>query len=86
MYVKVSFKSKSQHSLGNALRYGDGVEKNETESFKWIFEASKANQKESIYSVGLAYDNGFGVSVDKGKAFTYYKKAAELGYVCKRTV
>jgi uncharacterized protein len=41
--------AKSQYNLGHALRFGDGVKKDENESFKWFLKASKSGNIDSLY-------------------------------------
>ena len=65
--------AKSQGNLGQALQFGvGGVKIDFAESFKWYLEASKSDDIDSLFFVGFAYSDGRGISIDKGKSFTYY--------------
>ncbi|RIB26852.1 hypothetical protein C2G38_2263229 [Gigaspora rosea] len=41
----------------------------------------KLFQHEKRKKIGLCYENGVGVEKDEHKAFIYYQKSAEMGYV-----
>ncbi len=43
--------------------------------------ATKHNDKEALYFLGLFYENGYAVKKDEDKALKYYKKAAKYGSV-----
>jgi TPR repeat protein len=45
----------------------------------WYRHAAKFNHKEALWNLALKYQKGDGVEVNYKKAFSFYKKAAELG-------
>ena len=67
------------HKLGMcALRGLCGVEKNEAEAAAYFKRAAEGGDRESIFTLGMLYDNGLGVEKDPRKALEYLQKASEL--------
>jgi len=44
-----------------------------------LTQKAKSGNAEAIYQLGYLYENGIDVSVDRTKAISLYKKAAEMG-------
>jgi hypothetical protein len=60
---------------------GDGVAKDEEESFKWYRAAAEQGHAEAQYNIGLAYRDGLGgIAVDPYEAWIWLANAAILGY------
>ncbi|WP_082633334.1 SEL1-like repeat protein [Lacimicrobium alkaliphilum] len=67
---------KCQRELG--YLYKNHFEKHE-ESVKWLKVAAAQGDVDANYSLGLAYDFGYGVEVDVYRAIDYYEQATKLG-------
>lgn len=65
----------SQHQLG--LEYFNNNDY--PNALKWLNEAASKDHPGAIFMLGCIYNNGWGVKVDKAKAFELLKKASELG-------
>ncbi len=46
-----------------------------------MLRSSQAGDADAQYNLGVCYDNGDGVAVDKVEAFKWNKLAAEAGHV-----
>lgn len=67
--------------LGKAyMRNSDQCKRYQADSFYWLQQAANKHQKEACYEVGLAYEKGRGVSIDRNQAITSYLVAAKQGY------
>ena len=44
---------------------------------RWYEKAAEQGYLDAQYNLAIMYDNGFGVSKDRGKAVKWYRKAAE---------
>lgn len=68
----------AQINLGiNLLK--SGSVRNENEGFRWLVLAAKSSNAIAFYNVGLCYEKGIGIPMDKDKAIEYYRKAAMMG-------
>ncbi|HRA42796.1 MAG TPA: ribonuclease III domain-containing protein, partial [Gammaproteobacteria bacterium] len=70
------------NELGDIYYYGQGIEKNYPEAFKWfkhISDSSNANAF-SYYSLGLMYHNELGVKKDLDQAISAYERAFAKGF------
>lgn len=68
----------AQINLGiNLLR--SGSVRNENEGFGWLVLATKSSNAIAFYNVGLCYEKGIGIPMDKKKAIEYFRKAAMMG-------
>ena len=45
----------------------------------WFHQAAKSNHLEAMFNLALCYEQGVGVEINHRKAFSFYKRAAELG-------
>lgn len=92
-YNKISNKSpEDMYRLGVLYNPGIGLNENQVNgkygisgkskslSNKWLMEAAKLGHKEGQYMVGVLYEIGDGVKLDKKLAMYWYKKAAEQGH------
>jgi len=70
----------AQLMIGNILREGKGVAKDEAEAFKWFtYAANESDNPEAQYNVGLMYLGGNGVERDVEEAYRWLKKSASKG-------
>ena len=72
-------------SLGNCYKYNKGIEKHESNMKIDYTLYHKAIEQgcmceETVYEYATCYENGEGIEKDLVKAFTLYKKAADLEY------
>jgi hypothetical protein len=58
---------------------GQGVDKNDTEAFKWFTKAAEQGNAQAQCSLGVMYVHGQGVTQDDTEAFKWFTKAAEQG-------
>ena len=68
--------------IKNAFDYyfGDGVEINKAESFKWFMKAAEQGHPAAQYQVAMMYMDGEGVTEDSEIAFTWITRSAESGF------
>lgn len=54
--------------------------KESIEEFRKVIENKNSKKKKSdaMFNLGVMYDNGYGVKINKDKAFNYYMSAAEM--------
>lgn len=70
-----------QYNLGYMYYNGEGCEKDYKQAVYWFQKAASKKMPEAYNQIGICYGNGgYGISVDKAKAFDNYKKSAEMGY------
>ncbi|MBD5271193.1 MAG: sel1 repeat family protein [Bacteroides sp.] len=68
--------------IGLLLREGLGEQKNEVKAYEYIKKGAEMGCAESQYSLAFGYLNGYGnLPVNKQKALTWMRKAADQGYV-----
>lgn len=73
--------AEAQFRLGHYLQVGgQGVTKDEKESFKWSRKAAEQGHALAQYNLALSYANGEGVAKDEKQAVQWFSKAAEQGY------
>ncbi|CAB4474384.1 unnamed protein product [Rhizophagus irregularis] len=65
---------------GDCLFNGKGIEKSESEAFKYFAEAAENGVIIGMYNVGHMYYNGIGCTKDIEKAKNYIELAAYNGY------
>ncbi len=53
---------------------------NHGEALRWFHSGADAGDDDSMYRIGLAYENGRGIAVDAKQATEWFRKAAELGH------
>ena len=69
----------AQTLVGSMYAYGEGVEKNDEEAFKWLSRAANTGSAQAQYNLGILYEKGFGITADKQQARKWFKAAAEQG-------
>lgn len=70
---------KAQINLGISLLRSRNV-RLENEGFGWLVLASKANNASAIYNIGLCYEKGIGITMDKKESVAYYRKSGMMGH------
>lgn len=68
-----------QNIVGLCYTYGRGVAKDLQFALYWFEQGTKGNDKDAIGNLALSYAKGHGVKADPKKAFSLYKRAANLG-------
>ena len=72
----------AMHLVGNYYFHGkNGLQQDKAEGLKWYHRAVEAGDGHAAFYIGRCYLEGDGVEKDHGKAFQYYQKAAELGFI-----
>lgn len=75
-----------KNRVAEAMRYMGDIyadttpPQEDTTAFDWYKRSADRGNKEGTYQVGLAYEDSLGVKADLDSAYTYYKKAYELGH------
>ncbi|MGD9161133.1 MAG: tetratricopeptide repeat protein [Desulfobacteraceae bacterium] len=71
----------SQYLYNQSLNYleGNGVTKEEVESFRLNAKAAESGHHDAVLAMGWYYLNGIGVNKDVNEAVYWYKKAARQG-------
>jgi len=59
---------------------GECVEQDYSEAAKWLSKAAEAGDKDGMYYLGKAYENGNGAERDQDKAREWYERASRLGH------
>ncbi|KAG0261490.1 hypothetical protein DFQ27_002922 [Actinomortierella ambigua] len=72
--------AEAELSLGRKYASGDGVERNETEAFKWYLQAAEHGSLEATYKTAECYRHGFGVEKNEATAVHWMQLAAERGH------
>lgn len=70
----------AQRNLGLMYYFGEGVETNLPEAFRWISLSAGQGHAIAQYNVGLLYYFGSGTSKDLSRAVEWLTKSAEQGY------
>lgn len=71
----------AQYNLGLMYKYGEGINQDNSEAFKWIKKAAKKGQANAQDAIGSMYNSGQGINKNPKKSFKWYKKSAKQGYV-----
>jgi len=69
----------AQTLVGSMYAYGEGVEKNDKEAFKWLSRAANTGSAQAQFNLGILYEKGFGITADKQQARKWFKAAADQG-------
>lgn len=69
----------AQTLIGSMYAYGEGIEKNDEEAFKWFSRAAESNSAQAQYNLGILYEKGLGVTANKTLARKWFKAAADQG-------
>ncbi|KAG0164094.1 hypothetical protein DFQ28_010813 [Apophysomyces sp. BC1034] len=68
----------SYYWLGDCLRHGHGVQQSMSDAARWFTKAAdEMTDAEAMVRLGMMYEQGEGVPVDKVIAFRYFQKSAE---------
>ncbi len=70
----------AQYQLGAMYYYGEGVEQDFEESFKWIHKSAMQNHPPAQYLIGKMYYYGEGVERDVEESFKWVHKSAMQDY------
>jgi TPR repeat protein len=70
----------SQGMLGEMYYFGECVQKDYKEAFKWYIKSAEQGNPLAQQKIGLIYSFGDGVQQDYKEASRWYAKAAEQGY------
>ena len=71
------FSELMKHSLPH--RDGEGVEQDYNLAYQYFTMSAEQGHASAMVDVGLCYEYGRGVEIDKTEAVKWYKKAADLG-------
>lgn len=63
-------------SLGNAYAFGDGVNPDTVEAFRWYLKAAEQGDTEVLHILGICYAVGQGVPKDEVEAYAYFNLSA----------
>jgi len=69
-----------QHRVALCYRRGNGIEKNDTEAFKWSVLAAEHGHAAAQYNLGRMYHFGFGTQKNVSKAVELYTDSANQKY------
>lgn len=69
----------AQTLIGSMYAYGQGVEKNDQQAFKWLSRAAKLGSAQAQYNLAILYENGFGTTQSSQQALKWFKAAADQG-------
>ena len=70
----------ADYEKGLSYSFGEGVEKDGAEAFRWFLKSAEQGYAPAQYKVGAAYAYGDGVAADAVEAASWYRKAAQQGY------
>lgn len=70
----------AQTQLGLLYVSGDGVERSDTEAFKWFRKAADQNNPVAQFNLAVSYTTGEGVARDAAEAIKWFRKAAEQNH------
>ncbi|MCK4743359.1 MAG: SEL1-like repeat protein [Sulfuriflexus sp.] len=69
----------AQTLVGSMYAYGEGIEQNDQEAFKWLSRAANSNSAQAQYNLAILYEKGLGVAINKDLAKKWFKAAADQG-------
>lgn len=69
----------AQHVLGELLRTGRGVARDDAEAAKWYRRAAEQGHRDAQCNLATLYFYGRGVERDVGEAILWWERAASLG-------
>ena len=72
--------SRSQMVIALMYKYGEGVDQDEAESFKWYARAADQGHAPAQFLLGEMYARGTGVEMDMQQAIVWLSKAADAGF------
>ena len=69
----------AQTLIGSMYAYGEGIEQNDQEAFKWLSRAANSNSAQAQYNLAILYEKGLGVTANNDLAKKWFKAAADQG-------
>lgn len=70
----------AQNRIGEMYEFGQGVERNLSESYKWFNLAAQQGYVAGIHNLARAYNFGSGTAIDYKRAEALYLESASKGY------
>lgn len=75
----------AMYDMGEAYRYGSGIEEDLEKAFHWYFRASQnyselKHCRRALFKVAECFRYGIGVAENKEEAFQYYLESAQYEY------
>ena len=67
--------SDAEYAIGRMLLRGRGVPRDAKESVSWLKKAAQHNNPAGQYMLAAAYEAGWGVKIDEGEAYYWYRRA-----------
>jgi len=67
--------SDAEYAIGRMLLRGRGVPRDAKESVTWLKKAAQHNNPAGQYMLAAAYEAGWGVKIDEGEAYYWYRRA-----------
>jgi len=67
--------SDAEYAIGRMLLRGRGVPRDAKESVSWLRKAAQHNNPAGQYMLAAAYEAGWGVKIDEGEAYYWYRRA-----------
>ena len=80
--------AEAQFQLAEKYYYGEGIEKDRAQSFKWASRSAAQNNPKAQYRLAWIYRQGREIAKDEDKAKALFKKSAEglKGWPIKTTL
>lgn len=69
----------AQTLVGSMYAYGEGIERNDEQAFKWLSRAAEYGSAQAQFNLAILYENGFGTDKDIQQALKWFKTAAAQG-------
>lgn len=67
--------SDAEYAIGRMLLRGRGVPRDAKESISWLKKAAQHNNPAGQYMLAAAYEAGWGVKINEGEAYYWYRRA-----------
>jgi TPR repeat protein len=72
--------AQSQYDLGRLYAVGEGVDRDDYQSFVWIKKSAEQGYAKAQSQLGYLFQYGDGVEINSSEAIKWYRKSAEQGY------
>jgi len=69
----------AQTLVGSMYAYGEGIEQNNQEAFKWLSLAANTGSSQAQFNLAILYEQGLGVTASNTLARKWFKAAADQG-------
>jgi len=69
----------AQTLVGSMYAYGEGIEQNNQEAFKWLSLAANTGSSQAQFNLAILYEQGLGVTANNTLARKWFKAAADQG-------